>query len=286
MDSQDILGVLPRPVHRPAVSVRQRHDGRGRRAPDRICLCVPPQPLRLPLRRQLQPRVRQRARAVLEDQEDVFREQDRIRRERIAARVKARGSARTRGEAEDVAEDDEGATTPAPDLESGGGDRTTDRTTSPRGEDEGTGGCWAPRAARATPATSRPRRFRRRRQRRTPGGPVLQTLQGVAGVTTKHCHDCGRCVRSSITTASGWKRASGEESRAVRGHLVAQTALIVWAFHVATADGSTRTRSTSCSRSTPGRCACPSRSSSSPCSSVRCWASRVPHRHQPDDVGG
>ena len=171
-----------------------------------------------------------------EDQEDVYREQDRIRRERIAARVKAkRERERHAAEAEDVADDDEGGDdAELPDLESGGGDRTTDRTTSPRGEDEGTGGLLgAPGGASNSSDLATSSSFVGADNDEPPVGQYCKHCKAWQGLRTKHCHDCGRCVRKFDHHCFWVGTCVGEKNHArFVWYLVAQTALIVWAFHV------------------------------------------------------
>ena len=137
-----------------------------------------------------------------EDQEDVYREQDRIRRERIAARVKSkRERERHAAEADDVADDDDTAGDDAelPDLESGDrtNDRTNERTASPRGEDDGTGGLLgAPGgASNSSDVNATSSSFIGGDVGEPPVGQYCKHCKAWQGLRTKHCHDCGRCVR-------------------------------------------------------------------------------------------
>jgi len=170
-----------------------------------------------------------------EDQEDIYREQDRIRRERIAERVKSkRERERHATEAEVVADDDDdgGDDAELPDLESGGGDRTSER----RGEDEGTGGLLgAPGGASNSSdlATATSSSFVGADNSEPPVGQYCKHCKAWQGLRTKHCHDCGRCVRKFDHHCFWVGTCVGEKNHArFVWYLVAQTALIVWAFHI------------------------------------------------------
>ena len=152
-----------------------------------------------------------------EDQEDIYREQDRIRRERIAERVKSkRERERHATEAEVVADDDDdgGDDAELPDLESGGGDRTSER----RGEDEGTGGLLgAPGGASNSSdlATATSSSFVGADNSEPRWASTANTARRGRGCARSTATTAAGACASSTTTASGWERASGR--RITRG---------------------------------------------------------------------
>jgi len=66
-----------------------------------------------------------------------------------------------------------------------------------------------------------------------PGGQVCKHCDAWQGLRTKHCHECGRCVRKFDHHCFWVGTCVGEKNHArFTTYLGTQTALIVWAFHI------------------------------------------------------
>lgn len=64
-------------------------------------------------------------------------------------------------------------------------------------------------------------------------GQYCKHCEAWQGLRTKHCHDCGRCVKKFDHHCFWVGTCVGEKNHArFVWYLAAQTALIVWAFHV------------------------------------------------------
>ena len=67
-----------------------------------------------------------------------------------------------------------------------------------------------------------------------PGGQMCKHCDAWQGLRTKHCHDCGRCVRRFDHHCFWVGTCVGEKNHArFVFYLASQNALILWAFHIA-----------------------------------------------------
>jgi hypothetical protein len=67
-----------------------------------------------------------------------------------------------------------------------------------------------------------------------PGGQMCKHCDAWQGLRTKHCHDCGRCVRRFDHHCFWVGTCVGEKNHArFVCYLASQNALILWAFHIA-----------------------------------------------------
>lgn len=68
----------------------------------------------------------------------------------------------------------------------------------------------------------------------TPTGQTCKHCNAWQGLRTKHCHDCGRCVRKFDHHCFWVGTCVGEKNHArFVWYLTTQVALILWAFHIA-----------------------------------------------------
>ena len=278
--AQDILGVVPRPVHRRCCSSSTttcRRRRRGRRQSRLACLlnlyaflCVANSNPRAPAAATptRSRRISTGSRTEEVQRETTIEEGDEDDDDEAGGATEAEIVAD--GEAGDVS----AGSSSGGDLESGRRRRRASdaaRTREP-------GGCWAPRAARATPATSRPR------PRRVSSAPT--TANPWWASTANTARRGGGCARSTATTAAGacaqvrpplllgGNVRRGEESRAVRVVPPSRKPrCCLGVSHISNSAWKYADTFHGLFEINAGQCACPSRSSSSSCSSVRCWAS-------------